>query len=325
MAKLDDIINYLDKNDKFIITCHESPDGDALAAEYALGKGLINKNKNVRIINSDSTPNKFKFVDATDLIVHYQKEDDLPDDLENWTLVIVDTELSNIGTIKERIAEKVRNILTIDHHNYGEVDNPFIYLNPDAGSSCEIIYEILIKMEIEIELGIAIAIYTGIIYDTGSFAYPKTNAMAFHIAEHLVKIGVIPNKVYSRLYESKSIESIILQTLVQQNMKLHYEQRVAVQYMSKKTLLDSGAKYEEAQEIVNFPLQSQVVRTSIFFKENADGLLRCSIRSKGEVNCASVARMFNGGGHKTAAGFKCYKPFEDILKRVLDIIGEYFT
>ncbi|MBI9098728.1 MAG: bifunctional oligoribonuclease/PAP phosphatase NrnA [Spirochaetaceae bacterium] len=325
MAKLEDIIKYLEDNNKYIITCHESPDGDALAAEYSLGKGLLSRNKDILIINSDSTPEKFKFVDPDNMIAQYKSHDDLPPDLENWTLIIVDTEKSNIGLLKDILLHRVKAIMIIDHHNYEESENPLIFLNSDAGSSCEIIYEILTKMKINIALDIAIAIYTGIIYDTGSFAYPKTNAFAFHIAEHLVKIGVIPNWVYSKLYESKSIESIILQTLVHQNMKLYFNQQVSVQYMSKKTLLDSGAKYDEAQEIVNFPLQSEIVRVSIFFKEDSEGLLRCSIRSKGELNCVTVARIFNGGGHKTAAGFKCYEPFEDIQKRVLDIIGEYFT
>ena len=325
MARIEDIIDYIDKNDKIIITSHETPDGDALAAEYALGKGLLNIKKNIRILNSDNTPDKFKFIDATDIIVHYKTKDDLPEDLENWTLIIVDTEKSNIGHLQNILFDKVKNIIVIDHHSFGELENPYVYLNPDAGSTCEIIYDILLALNITIELDMAIAIYTGIIYDTGSFAYPKTNAKSFHIAEHLVNIGIIPNKIYSQIHESKSIESIILQTLVHQNMKLHYGKQVAVQYMSKKTLLDSGAQYEEAQEIVNFPLQSQIVRVSIFFKENADGLLRCSIRSKGEVNCASVARMFNGGGHKTAAGFKCYEAFEVIHDRVLEIIGESFT
>lgn len=326
MVKIEKIIEYLTDNDKFIITCHESPDGDALAAEYALGKGLLNYGKQISIINSDPTPDKFKYIDQDDIIKQYISEKDLPSDLENWTLIIVDTEQTNIGSIGEILLNKVKRTMVIDHHNFEEVINPFVYLNPDAGSSCEIIYEILIKMTIEIELDIAIAIYTGIIYDTGSFAYPKTNAQAFHIAEHLVNVGIIPNKIYSKLYESKSIESIILQTLVQQHMKLYFNKHVAVQYMNKDTLLNSGAKYEEAQEIVNFPLQSKIVRVSVFFKENADGLLRCSLRSKGDkVNCADIARKFNGGGHKTAAGFKCYEPFSLIQKRVLDILGEYFT
>ena len=325
MTQIEDIIKYIDKNDKFIITCHESPDGDALAAEYALGKGLKNKGKKVLILNTDSTPDKFKFVDSTNIIKQYRGPEDTPEDLNQWTLIIVDTEKSNIGSIGNILFEKVKNVLVIDHHNSDELDDPLIYLNPDAASSCEIIYEILIKMKIKVELDIAIAIYTGIIYDTGSFSYPKTNAQSFHIAEQLVIIGVIPYKIFSRLHESKSLESIILQTLVNQNIQFYYNKQIAVQYMSKKDLLESGAQYEEAQEIVNFPLQSKIVRASVFFKENADGLLRCSIRSKGEVNCAKIAKTFNGGGHKTAAGFKCYKAFDVIHKRVLEMLGEYFT
>lgn len=325
MAKLEDIIDYIKSNDKFIITCHESPDGDALAAEYALARGLKKYGKNIKILNSDPTPEKFSFIDEKKIIYVHEEGVDIVDDYSQWTLIIVDTEKSNIGHIKDFILSAVKCTLVLDHHNYGGEDDPYTYLNADAGSSCEIVYELLQNLGVEIDLDMGIAIYSGIVYDTGSFAYPKTNSYEFHIAEHLVKIGVIPNKVYSKLYESKSIESIILQTQVHKNMTLTYDQRVAVQYMSLETLTESGAKYEEAQEIVNFPLQSQKVRASVFFKEDLTGLLRCSIRSKGEVNCAEVARSFNGGGHKTAAGFKCYEPFEVIQPKVLDMLGQYFT
>lgn len=325
MAKMEVILDYLKSNDKYIITCHESPDGDALAAEYALARGLFEFGKKVKILNSDRTPDKFSFIDEKKIIHVFDKDKDYSGSLSGWTLIIVDTERSNIGHIKEFIFDEVKNVLIIDHHNYGGDNDPYTYLNSEAGSSSEIIYSILTELGIGIELDIAVAIYTGIVYDTGFFAYPKTNHFEFHIAEHLVKIGVVPNDIYSRLAESKSIESIILQTLVHQNMKLHYAQRVAVQYMSLSTLLNSGAQYDEAQEIVNFPLQSRKVEASIFFKEDNTGLLRCSIRSKGLVNCAEVARSFNGGGHKTAAGFKCYKPFKDIMPEVLDMVGQYLT
>jgi phosphoesterase RecJ-like protein len=325
MAKIEAIVDYFRNEDNYIVTCHESPDGDALAAEYALARGLQLMGKTVRVLNSDETPDKYRFIDKENMIVHYRSESDLPDDLAKWTFVVVDTELSNIGTLKTIIPEKVKCTLVIDHHNFGEENDPHTYLNPEAGSSCEIIYRILIMLGLELTLDMGIAVYTGIVYDTGFFAYPKTNAYEFHIAEQLVKIGVEPNLIYSLLAESKSIESIILQTLVHQNMKLYFDQRVAVQYMSLKTLLDSGAKYEEAQEIVNFPLQSQQIEASVFFKEDSTGLLRCSIRSKGLINCADIARDFNGGGHKTAAGFKCYEPFEDIQPKVLDMLGKYFT
>ena len=74
--------------------------------------------------------------------------------------------------------------------------------------------------------------------------------------------------------------------------------------MQRQMILDCKANYEEADQLINIPLRSEEVRVSVFFKENVEGLLRCSLRSKGNINVAEIAERFGGGGHKTAAGFK---------------------
>jgi phosphoesterase RecJ-like protein len=95
---------------------------------------------------------------------------------------------------------------------------------------------------------------------------------------------------------------------------------VALQSLKKKDLAASGAIYEDAENLVNIPLQDRLVEVSVLFKENLEGKLRCSLRSKGEVNVASIAQTFGGGGHKTAAGFSCRTPLarakEDVLKSI---------
>jgi phosphoesterase RecJ-like protein len=93
-----------------------------------------------------------------------------------------------------------------------------------------------------------------------------------------------------------------------------------MQIMSKETLLESGASYEDAEDLINVPLQSKTVEVSVFFKSNSEGVLRCSLRSKGFVNVAQLAQSFGGGGHKTAAGFKCPYPLDTIRKKVLELI-----
>ena len=65
-----------------------------------------------------------------------------------------------------------------------------------------------------------------------------------------------------------------------------------------------GANYEEADQLINIPLKSEDVRVSVFFKENLDGLLRCSLRSKGNIDVAEIAQRFGGGGHKTGGGLQ---------------------
>ena len=187
------------------------------------------------------------------------------------------------------------------------------------------VFQILTELGIELSLDIATALYTGIVYDTGSFIYPKTRGRTFRIAEELVNAGVIPNYVHTRLYESKSTGALMLQSLVSSTMILHEKDRVAVQVMPRETLIASRADYEESQEMVNCPLQCAAVRISVFFKESEDGGRRCSMRSKGEVDCAAIAHKFGGGGHRTAAGFRFDKTFQDIQSEVLEEIRRYLT
>ena len=95
--------------------------------------------------------------------------------------------------------------------------------------------------------------------------------------------------------------------------------------MRREMIIHSGANYEEADQLINIPLKSEDIRVSIFFKENPEGLLRCSMRSKGNINVAEIAQLFGGGGHRTAAGFKCREPLEATKTIVMDKLRVHFT
>jgi phosphoesterase RecJ-like protein len=170
------------------------------------------------------------------------------------------------------------------------------------------------------------ALYMGIVYDTGSFIYPKTTALTFKIAQDLVARGVHPNQVYAKLYESDSLSSLVLMSKVLATLTLHAGGRVAVQVMPRRLLQESRASYEEADQLINIPLRSKDVRVSIFFKENPEGLRRCSMRSKGSIDVAEIAQSYGGGGHRTAAGFKCARPFATLQEEILERLQKkYFA
>ncbi|MDP3177856.1 MAG: DHHA1 domain-containing protein, partial [Spirochaetaceae bacterium] len=164
------------------------------------------------------------------------------------------------------------------------------------------------------------AIFAGIVYDTGSFAYPKTSERTFSCALELVRSGVRPYEIHRRMYESSSSESLILQKSVLATLELFADGRVAIQSLTKDALIDSGAAYEDAEDLVNIPLQDRKVEVSILFKENAEGRLRCSLRSKGQIDVSRLAQSFGGGGHKTAAGFTCPTPLESMKADVLETV-----
>jgi phosphoesterase RecJ-like protein len=116
------------------------------------------------------------------------------------------------------------------------------------------------------------------------------------------------------------VGALLLQKQVLSTLEILCEGKVAVQVLRKKDLEASGANFEDAESFINIPLKSLDVVVSILVKENLEGKIRCSLRSKGQINVSKIAQSFGGGGHITAAGFKSSNSIEDTLKKVIETV-----
>jgi phosphoesterase RecJ-like protein len=320
-------LDFIKRTQRFVITAHETPDADALGSECAMLRALRTMGKEALILNADQTPHKFTYMDPDGIVKVLEKAESVPTDIAEYSLLILDTnDVRNIGALGTLVLPRVREHFIIDHHERDvDAGSGGNFIQKGASSTCEIVYQLIREMNVQIDLPIAEALYTGILFDTGCFIYPKTTALTFEIARDLVSIGVKPNFVYSRIYESNSISALILQSAVLSTLELSYANHVAILTMPRQMLLDCKASYEEADQLINIPLRSEDVRVSVFFKESQDGRLRCSLRSKGNINVADVAMQFGGGGHTTAAGFKCRDPLDATKHAVLEALGKYFA
>ena len=330
MRNLNKFYTFLENNEKFILTGHENPDGDAIGSEYALCRHIKKCGKEAEIITCENIPYKYSFIDEKKIIRIIENEDELPEDLEKYVLIILDTNTPyNTGNIYNYLKDRIKDIFIIDHHENPDEDNAINNYNcieTDASSSCEIVYRIIKnnKINTDITEDMARAMYAGIVYDTGSFIYPKTSQMTLHIASELVKKGLKPNIIYSHMYESNSLSSLKLHSKVFSGIEFFHDHRTALQIMTKNILEKFNASYEDGDTIINIPLKCRDIKVSVFFKENNKGVLRCSLRSKDNLDVASIARSFGGGGHTTAAGFKCSEPLEIIMKKVLKEINKIY-
>ena len=262
--------------------------------------------KKLVIFNADPTPHKFAFLDADNLVEVLENESQIPTDIAQWSLLMLDTnDVNNIGQVSTLVLPRVHDCFIIDHHEQEEDSLAENLILKSASSTAEILYQIIRAMNVTVDFLTAQALFTAIVYDTGSFIYPKTTALTFEIARDLVAAGVEPNLVYAKVYESNSISALVLQSRVLSTLELAFNDHVAILRLDKAMILESGASYEESDQLINIPLKSEDIRVSVFFKENLEGLLRCSLRSKGNIDVAEIAQAFGGGGHKTAAGFKC--------------------
>lgn len=313
---------FINTYNSFILCTHEIPDADGIGAEVLLAFMLKKLGKKVRIINSVPIPAHFSFMDPEHIIETWdpEKHQSLAD---SSALIILDTsDEYNIGKIKDEVLPFVKDVIVVDHHELGPKSTLSGYVDSKAASTSEMIMLAAESFNIIPDLMTANAVFAGLVYDTGSFAYLKTNFNTFKAALTLIQVGVNPYEIYQRLYESTSIGAVILQKIVLSTLEIHEEGRIAVQILRKEDLEATGAVLEDAETFINLPLRSKDIKVSLFLKESGQGPLRCSLRSKGEVNVSKIAQQFGGGGHATAAGFKSALSIEQTLETLLNKVKE---
>ena len=320
---VENFLKFIDQAKNIVLTTHESPDGDAVCSEIGLYKLLLHLNKKPLILNSDQSEEKYDFLNTHKFMSQIDLQNpDLPDD---YSLFVLDTHPYNIGKAGELLRNGARDIFVIDHHEDSYSDNFSGIHDSRSSSTCQLIYLMMEELDFTPDRETADALFCGIVYDTGSFQYKKTSHETFRIGGDLVKIGVDPFRIHNHLNQSNSKAFLVLQTEVMKTLEFHVNDHVTCLSMTRETLVNSGAKYEEAQPLINMPLICKDVEVSLLFKENEEGLRRCSIRSKGKFDCYELANKYNGGGHKTAAGFKIRGSFDEMKREVLEEIGRFFS
>jgi phosphoesterase RecJ-like protein len=323
---IDEAASFFEKHDNYILTSHESPDADGLGAEYALARGLSALGKQCRVINAERYSNKYGFIDQQAIIKTLAESCLEKEDLSGITVVLVDTnDIHFTGTMANLVLDRVGRIFIFDHHEALVAPGEESCSITSASSTCEMVYQVLIKMGAPISEDMAKALLAGIVFDTGSFAWAKTSTETFAAALDLTRRGASPAEIHSALYESSSINVLLLRKAVLSTLELHHNDTIAIQTMTKKTLAETGSSYEDGEDLINIPLMGKSVQVSMLFKENPEGILRCSLRAKGLVNVAHIAQSFGGGGHRLASGFKSPYPLETIKAKVLEILTGVIT
>ena len=312
------VFEFLKRHSSLVITTHDNSDADGLGAEKVFSQIAQALGKEVKIINPCPIPEKYRFIDPGNVIEVWQ-EAQFP---QGSALVILDTaDEYNIGEMREMILW-VPEVFVIDHHEPSKLSKLKGYIDPSASSTSEMIVELALEAGVTLNLENAAAAYAGIVYDTGFFAYPKTTQRTFKAALSLVEAGVNPYIIYRELNESSTIAAINLQKTVLSSLEFHNQGRVALQMLRKEDLETCGAHYEDAENLINIPMKCGEIEVSILVKENREGQIRCSLRSKGNVNVSKIAQSLGGGGHVTAAGFKSSLGLQETVGLTLKKVAE---
>lgn len=313
------VIKAIEENSKFLITSHINLEADALGSELAMAKLLKDEGKQVVVVNEDKVPKEYSFLPGTKEIK--QPKEDLFSLLkrENFDVftVLDCSDLNRCGKAKDLFIED-KLILNIDHHRANKRFGQINWLEPDSSSCCEMIYKLYKALNKPIEKDIAVLLYTGILTDTGSFHYPNTTGFTHKVISELLQFKLPISDIYHRIYESIPYSDVKLIPQILSSLKKDASGSIFYLTMDRKTLKRKKSHYDLTENILNFVRSIRRANLVILFKEVNLKEVRVNLRSKEGFDVARLARIFGGGGHRTAAGCTINRELEVAKSLVLE-------
>ncbi len=310
------LLDRILEEDRLLLTTHRTPDPDGLGAELALQALLEWRGKDVIIVNPEPAPKRIRFVDPENRAQDLRHLED-KSVLDERTVVIIDnSDLRRIDDLAAYVREDRSNLIIIDHHDGMQADQKSIFAFPNAGSSCEIIYELLDLAGFSMTPTIAAAVYAGIVADTGNFRYRKTTARTHEIAARLMRFGVNPADMAEKIFENTPLARLILKKKLYSNLVIE-QGRLAYFKVRKSDLEALGLTIEDTEGLVNELIEAESILTGLLFTERQPQLTKVSVRSRGSTNMLAAVQKFGGGGHKNACGATLYMDIDAAVKEFI--------
>src|SRR5437870_10042171 len=311
---LSQVVELIEKTDRFAITSHVRPDGDSLGSSLGLYWLLRALDKDVEVIMRDSAPHSYQKLPGADSI-RVMPSVDRPYDA---VFVIECSDIDRPGLID---LEK-QFVVNIDHHSTTELFGTVNWIDSTASAVGEMIYNLCKATGVRVTKEIAECVYTALLTDTGSFHYSNTTERTFKIASELIRTGVKPAKTAEASFGSYQWPKIELLGQVLATVKRDETGHVAWMRQTLEMQEQTHASDEDADGFVNYPLAVGEVEATALFKECSPGVYRTSLRSKGDVNVARIAEQFGGGGHRNAAGCTLRGDWDEIEKQIVPLLRD---
>lgn len=318
-------VRMLEEAERVLITTHLRPDGDACGCMRAMAEHLTASGKTVHPLVL--SPLASWYAELFDTPVPVLGNDIRAEEVGQVygdcdLMLIVDTnsfiQLPGLeGFIRTARQTGSPKILVIDHHVTGDHLGDVELIDAQAAAAGEIVYDLFKAAGWTITPRIAESIFVAVSTDTGWFKYANADSRIFHTAAELIRLGVHPNDIYRRMYQSFSPARLALMTRMLDHLTLHEDGRIATQYILRKDFDETGSSGPDTENLIDECQRISTVEVAILLVELADGRFRCSLRSKGKVDVRAVAQAYGGGGHTLAAGVTLPGPLDAALGRVV--------
>ncbi len=301
-ANFEECLSALRRSVAPLVLSHYNPDGDALGSSLALYLGLNGLGKKASIINESVIPDRYHFMPSSSEIK------DSVAGIEYDLVVACDCgDRKRLGDkLGPTLASDVP-LINIDHHASNTLFGTKNWVEGEASSTSEMIYEVLTGLGVAMSHPIAMNLLTGLVTDTGSFRYSATSPRTLEIASKLVGAGASPDLIAKNVFESRKKSAVQLAATTVSNVEFLLNDKVSILTVTQEMLKKFDATLDDTEGLVEEGRAIKGVLVSVLLKQDVD-MWHISLRSSSPaVDVSKVAATFGGGGHKAAAGFRWRK------------------
>ena len=317
---LTEIAKQLLAFDSFVLCGHISPDGDCIGSQLALGHALRALGKRVHFIlaRNDVIDRSLMFLPGINELVPADEFSGRAD-----AFVACDVSISSRIAQGMQVRERCDVSFTIDHHESSNADKSFTYsyLDPSSPSTTMLIWELIGQLGIKRDANMALCAYTGLVTDTGGFRFQNTTSAAFMAASEMVATGIEPALVAREVFQSRRQASLQLEALAIERMIVSEDASFVISYLLLEDFEKYNANKSDSEPIVNALRSVTGIKVACMLREQ-ENEVRGSFRAKDHTDVAALAKKFQGGGHKAAAGFTIYASMKEAIEQVTATLFE---
>lgn len=317
-----------------VITCHLSPDGDAMGSSLGLCRVLNNMGLNARVVVPDTPPKYLMFLPGADDIVIFSRSKVFAGRLfvnADVVFCLDYNEPQRIDLVADMMLASPGRKVLIDHHLNPSSFPDVIISHPEESSTSVLVYKVLAALGLSgnLDREAATCLYTGMMTDTGNFSYNSNSADLYEVVAALVRCGIDKDAIYRQVYFSNSYNRLRLNGYAMlDKFEVFPEHRAALITLTREELNRFHYQKGDTEDLVNRPLTIPDVTYSVFLREESD-YIKVSTRSKGDFPVNIMCKEhFNGGGHLNAAGGEFYGTMAEaveVFHNLMPLFDKYLS
>ncbi len=324
------IKQLLSTKKKIVIVPHKNPDGDAIGSTLGLYHYLLKGHHQAHVLVPNDYPTFLKWIPGNDTILKHDTQTKACNALIKDADIIFTLDFNafhRTGNMETVLTENSALKIMIDHHQAPDDYATYIFSDVSMSSTCEMVYHFINMLGDTdlVDTNIATCLYVGIMTDTGSFRFRSTTSTTHQVIAKLIEKGANNTEIHNKIYDTNSYERLQLLGCALTNLRVITESRTAFITLSQNELQKYNYKKGDTEGVVNYGLSLDgIVLAAIFIEDRKEGIIKISLRSKGDFSVNEMSRAhFDGGGHTNAAGGKSYLSLNDTVEKFISILPSY--